>query len=126
MPPQKVRILLIEDDPDDAELVVSLLEEVDVATEVAHDRLLTLGLRRLESEQFDLVLLDLSLPDSWGMDTLRRLRKPFPGLPIVLMTGARMAEIAEEAEREGAAACLFKQELDASRLAGILTMIAGS
>ncbi len=126
MPPQKVRILLIEDDPDDAELVVSLLEEIGVARDVVHERLLTLGLRRLESEQFDVVLLDLSLPDSWGMDTLRRLRKPFPGLPIVLMTGARMVEIAEEAEREGAVACLFKQELDVSRLAGILTKITGS
>jgi CheY-like chemotaxis protein len=118
-----VRILLIEDDPDDADLVKSLLEETGVATNVVNERLLTLGLRRLASEEFDLVFLDLSLPDSWGMDTLRRLHKPFPRLPIVLMTGARVAEIAEEAKREGAAACLFKQDLDASRLAEILAEI---
>ncbi len=123
MPPKKVRILLVEDDPDDAELVVSLLEELSYGTHLAHERLLTLGLRRLELEEFDVVFLDLSLPDSWGMETLRRMRKSFPRLPVVLMTGAAMAEIADEAEREGAAACLFKQDLDADRLAGILTDI---
>jgi CheY-like chemotaxis protein len=114
---------LIEDDPDDAELVTSLLEEVGCGENLVHEKLLMLGLRCLESQEFDLVLLDLSLPDSWGIETLRRLRKSFPHLPVVLMTGATMAEIAEEASSEGAAACLFKQDLDANRLAEILSQI---
>ena len=126
MPPQHVRILLIEDDPDDAELVLSLFEEMDCDVEVVHERLLTLGLRRLESQEFDLALLDLSLPDSWGMDTLRRMRKSFRHLPVVLMTGATMGEIADEAEREGALACLFKHNLEASEMAAILSRIAAS
>ena len=123
MSPQKVRILLIEDDPDDAELVLESVGNSGCPAEVAHERLLTLGLRRIEAEDFDLLLLDLSLPDSWGIETLRRVRKAFPNLPVVLMTGAAMAEIAEEAKREGAVECLFKQELDAGRLAGILSVM---
>lgn len=123
MSPQKVRVLLIEDDPDDAELVLALLGEINCDIDVVHERLLTLGLRLLQSEEFDVAFLDLSLPDSWGMDTLRRLRKTFPKLPVVLMTGATMSEIAEEAQREGAVACLFKHDLDASKMAEVLARL---
>lgn len=119
----KNRILLIEDDPDDAEVVVSLLNELDYAANLVHVRLLTLGLRYLASEQFDLVLLDLSLPDSWGMDTVRRLRNSFPGLPVVVMTGATMVEIEQEALREGAVGCIRKQDLDANRLADVISSV---
>lgn len=126
IPPQKVRILLIEDDPDDAELVLALLGETDCDLDVVHERLLTLGLRQLQSKEFDVAFLDLSLPDSWGMDTLRRLRKAFPRLPVALMTGATMSEIAEEAQREGALACLFKHDLDASQMADVLSRLENS
>lgn len=126
MSPLKVRLLLIEDDPDDAELILALLEESDCNVDVVHERLLTLGLRQIESQAFDLVFLDLSLPDSWGLDTLRRLRKSFPNLPVVLMTGATMTEIAEKAEQEGVVACLFKHEMDAEKLRGILARIEAS
>lgn len=119
----KNRILLIEDDPDDAEVVVSLLNELDYAANLVHVRLLTLGLRYLASEQFGLVLLDLSLPDSWGMDTVRRLRNSFPGLPVVVMTGATMVEIEQEALREGAVGCIRKQDLDANRLADVISSV---
>lgn len=122
MPPKK-KILLIEDDPEDAELIVSLLNELDCDADVVHVRLLALGLRHLAAEDFDLAFLDLSLPDSWGMDTLRRLRNSFPGLPVVLMTGATMAAIDLEAEREGAVDCIRKQDLDASRLAEIVSSL---
>lgn len=119
----KNRILLIEDDPDDAEVVVSLLNELDYSANLVHVRLLTLGLRYLAAEQFDLVLLDLSLPDSWGMDTVRRLRNSFPGLPVVVMTGATMVEIEQEALREGAVGCIRKQDLDANRLADVISSV---
>ncbi len=123
MPPKRLRILLVEDDPDDAELVQSLLNEIRGGVELVHAGMLALGIRQLESQEFDLVLLDMSLPDSWGTETLRRVRKRFPKLPVVLMTGAAMGEIAEEAEREGALACLFKQDLDPGKLAQVLSCL---
>jgi CheY-like chemotaxis protein len=123
MPPQKVQILLIEDDPDDAELLLTLLGETRCDIDVVHERLLTLGLRQLQSKEFDVVFLDLSLPDSWGMDTLRRLRKAFPRVPVALMTGATMSQIAEEAEQEGAIGCLFKHDLDAEQMTGVLSRL---
>ncbi len=124
MLPPEVRILLIEDDPDDAELLLALLEESGALAKVVREGLLALGLRRLREQDFDLAFLDLNLPDSWGMDTLRRLRRAYPELPIVAMTGATAEEIAAEARKEGAAACLFKQDLSASRLVSILSDIA--
>lgn len=107
-----LRILLIEDDPDDEALLRAMLEEGDLAVEVAAERLLTLALRRLAAETFNLVFLDMSLPDSWGAETLRRLRAAFPDLPVVLMTGANVPEIAAQAAQEGAVGCLFKHQLD--------------
>lgn len=124
MLPPHVRILLIEDDPDDAELLVTLLRESGASTTVVREGLLALGLRRLREQDFDLAFLDLNLPDSWGMDTLRRLRRAYPRIPIVAMTGATAAEIAQEVMKEGAAACLFKHDLSASRLVSILSDIA--
>jgi two-component system, cell cycle response regulator len=118
--PKNLKILLIEDDPDDAELLLALLEEVGHQGEVVHEKLLTLGLRRLANEKFDVVFLDLSLPDSWGIETLQKVRKTAPSLPVILMTGAAMPEISVQAAQEGAAGFLLKSELTAEQVDNIL------
>ena len=78
-----VRILVVEDDPDDEAVLRSLLEQSERPISVACERLLTPALQRLAREPFSLVFLDLSLPDSWGLETLRRLRKGSPAVPVV-------------------------------------------
>ncbi len=121
--PANLSILLIEDDPEDADLFLAVLEESEVSAKVHREGLLSLGLRRLQSESFDLVFLDLSLPDSWGMKTLHRLQEASPDVPVVVMTGATMDGVAESAREEGVAACLFKHDLNAATLKGVLSEI---
>lgn len=96
-----VRILVVEDDPDDEAVLRSLLEQSERPISVACERLLTPALQRLAREPFSLVFLDLSLPDSWGLETLRRLRKGSPAVPVVLMTGAVLPGLAAEAVAKG-------------------------
>ncbi|MGI6417180.1 MAG: response regulator [Thermoguttaceae bacterium] len=119
------RILVIEDDPDDEAVLCSLLEQSKRPVTVVCERLLAPALRRLTLESFSLVFLDMSLPDSWGLETLRRFRTRFPDVPVVLMTGAVLPELAAEAIAEGALACIFKHQLDGQKLQEILDRSCG-
>jgi len=74
MPTEHVRILLIEDDPADARLIRELLSESKEMTfEVEGAETLAEGIARLPALRPDVVMLDLGLPDSVGLDTVRRL-----------------------------------------------------
>ncbi|HJU63912.1 MAG TPA: response regulator, partial [Candidatus Binatia bacterium] len=66
-----MRVLLVEDNDDDALLIGESLSGTTIDIERA-ERFST-ALARLNPEKFDAVLLDLSLPDAWGLDTIRRL-----------------------------------------------------
>ncbi|MDE3052066.1 MAG: PAS domain S-box protein, partial [Nitrospirota bacterium] len=83
-----MQILLVEDNPGDIRLLQEYLKEASAyrfqLTQV--DRLST-GLERLAEARFDAVLLDLSLPDSQGLDTLVRLHEAAKDVPIVVLTG---------------------------------------
>ena len=104
-------ILLVEDNPGDARLIRELfrdLQSFDIITaetfRQAHDR--------LKERSVDLALVDLSLPDSHGLDTFRKLAADYPSLPQVLLTGLNDREIAIQAVREGAQDYLLKDEVD--------------
>lgn len=109
-----IRILLVEDNPGDARLVQILLEEVagreDFAFTTAAD--LAAALARLKEAAFDVVLLDLSLPDSQGLDTVRRMREAAPQVPIVVLTGFDDESLAIRAMQEGAEDYLVKGQGD--------------
>ncbi|HSF59460.1 MAG TPA: response regulator, partial [Candidatus Binatia bacterium] len=80
-----MRVLLVEDNDDDALLIGESLSGTTINIERA-ERLST-ALAHLNLEKFDAVLLDLSLPDAWGLDTIRRLRSQVAAVPIVVLTG---------------------------------------
>jgi DNA-binding NarL/FixJ family response regulator len=106
---EALRVLLIEDDPDD----VLILEEAlagaaNPAISVVLENRLERGIRRLREEDCSLVLLDLSLPDGQGLETLRRLRDASPDRPVVVLTGMDDEETALEAVRAGAQDYLVK------------------
>ena len=70
MDEQRVRILLVEDDPDDAYILRNLLgDRWDGPFELIHVELLATAIERCEEEKFHVVLLDLGLPDSSGLET---------------------------------------------------------
>lgn len=103
-----MRVLLIEDNPGDVRLVQELLKEVrgDFTIRVAEK--LGLGLKLLLSEDIDVVMLDLDLPDSHGLVTLAEMQTRFSHLPIVIMTSIDDEELAHQAVRLGAQDYLVK------------------
>ena len=83
-----MRILLIEDNPGDIRLLQEYLKEGSAFRfQVTQVDRLSRGLERLAEARFDAVLLDLSLPDSHGLDTLVRLHEAAKEVPIVVLTG---------------------------------------
>ncbi|HQN20333.1 MAG TPA: response regulator, partial [Syntrophobacteraceae bacterium] len=112
-----IRVLLVEDNPGDARLIREFLAEVEGDTFILEcaDRLST-GLELIAQKSVDLVLLDLSLPDSQGFDTFIRVRTLAPELPIVVLTGFDDAITATRAAREGAQDYLVKGHIDSNVL----------
>lgn len=103
-----LRVLMVEDNPGDARLVGIMLSESPVAFEAREARRLDEALKLLASETFDVALLDLGLPDSLGLDTLRRVMVAAPSLPIVILTGNADDRMALEALEQGAQDYLVK------------------
>ncbi len=110
---QPVKMLLIEDDPGDADLLQELLSEersyVYILEWVEH---LQTGLERLALGGIDVVLLDLSLPDSHGLDTFTAVNTHAPALPTIVLSGLDDETIALEAVRQGAQDYLVKGQVD--------------
>src|SRR5262245_21799882 len=105
----RIHILLIEDNPGDAELLEVMLAQVSGAPfslECA-DRLAK-GLARLSAGGIDIVLLDLSLPDSHGLDTFRSVKAAAPSVPIVVLSGTSDEMLAVKAVHEGSQDYLVK------------------
>lgn len=108
---QNLTLLLIEDNPGDAALIQELVSEV-IQLELLHVDRLAAGCARLATEAIDLILLDLSLPDSQGMSTFFAAQTQAPQVPIVVLTGLDDETTALEALKAGAQDYLVKGLLD--------------
>jgi signal transduction histidine kinase len=96
-----IQVLLVEDNPADAELVRERLAEAP-AMDVTLAQQLRDGLRLAARRTFDVILLDLSLPDADGLETVRRMRDGAAGAPVVVLTGLDNDDVGLEAVRQGA------------------------
>ena len=107
-----IKILLIEDNAGDVRLILEMLKEINIPLE----SLLVLSNLKEAFEidvpgaDISLVLLDLTLPDSDGVQTVSEVRKKFPNSVIVILTGMSDEHIALSALREGAQDYLIKGE----------------
>ncbi|MBI3066354.1 MAG: response regulator [Deltaproteobacteria bacterium] len=110
-----MRVLLVEDNDDDALLIREMLSET--ALEIERADTLATALERLSQGRFDAVLLDLSLPDSFGLDTINRVLSQLPGVPIVVLTGFNDEEAAVQAVERGTQDYLIKGQVDGHLLA---------
>ncbi|MBE9547556.1 MAG: response regulator [Proteobacteria bacterium] len=104
--------MLIEDIPGYALLIREMLKESSaVQFELVHVERLEDGLICLQKETVDVVLLDLHLSDSRGLDTFIRVHAQVPGVPIVILTGFDDETLALEAVRKGAQDYLVKGQV---------------
>ncbi|HYL55106.1 MAG TPA: diguanylate cyclase [Gemmatimonadales bacterium] len=118
-----VRVLLIEDNPRHARLLENAMGEAGVAFagaapyEFSHAPRLSQGLTRLGKGGVDVVLLDLSLPKTSGLEPLQRVRERDPDVPVVALTGLNEDNLAAQALGAGAQDYLTKGKFSASLLA---------
>ncbi|HLF78625.1 MAG TPA: ATP-binding protein [Dehalococcoidia bacterium] len=112
-----MQVMLVEDNPGDARLIQEMLRDVQSQNFVfQHATSLAGALAHLESESADVLLLDLGLPDSQGVDTLLRARAGAPHLPIVVLTGLDDEEMALESLQLGAQDYLVKGQMESGPL----------
>jgi signal transduction histidine kinase/HPt (histidine-containing phosphotransfer) domain-containing protein len=114
---QLIQLLLIEDSPDDALLIRELLADARQAEfGVEHVEWLSAALQRLARGKVDVVLLDLQLPDSRGLDTFRAVQKAAPAVPVVVLSGFEDETTALTAVQEGAQDYLVKGQVGTAML----------
>jgi len=117
MSSEPIKVLLVEDNLGDARLLYEgLAEALPEQFQMTHARRLSEALEYLWQETCDVVLLDLGLPDSHGLDTLVVMRAQAPGVPIVVLTGFQDEALAVEALKRGAQDYLVKGQVDSKLL----------
>ena len=108
-----VKILLIEDDLAEARLLQEVLKSFQLMQySLVHVKRLREGLDRLQQNCFDVILLDLTLPDSQGIESVKLLVNQVPQVPIVVLTNHNDDKLALQAVREGAQDYLVKRHVN--------------
>lgn len=110
-----VRILLVEDNPRDARLIREMLSGgagFGATYRLAHVESLGVAEKLLSQDRFDVILLDLNLPDSGGLDTLEHLNVLNPDTAIIVLTGLSDVHLTAQAVQKGAQDYLVKDELN--------------
>lgn len=108
-----IRVLIIEDSPNDLRLIMEMLNEVNCPSfELTSADRLENGLKALINNGFDILLLDLTLPDSTGLDTFASVYDQAPEVPIVILSGFDDEGTAVKAVREGAQDYLVKGQVN--------------
>ena len=112
-----MKALLVEDNPADARLIREMLKELPAGTvQLQQVGRLDSAMEKLGQETFDVVLLDLGLPDAQGIETLTLIQKASRGVPIVILTSFDDEPFALEAVRAGAQDYLVKGRFPESEL----------
>lgn len=106
-------ILLVEDNPADADLLQEMLAELsELDWHLTHVECFRDALARLQQGSFDIVLLDLGLPDASGLGMISQIHHIAPMLPVVVLTGLADEAVGLDALRQGAQDYLFKGQID--------------
>jgi signal transduction histidine kinase len=108
-------VLVIEDNPGDARLLREMLCEAHFP-EVLYAGTMVEAERHLSERRFDIILLDLGLPDAYGLAAVRRARAAAPNIPLVVLTGMDDEELAAMSLREGAQDYLVKGQIESRGL----------
>ena len=116
-----INVALVEDDAEDALLLERALRRSGIDYRLTHLERLSDALDFLESNLADVVVLDLGLPDTEGLDSLTRIQSSDPSVPVVILTGNDDEDNAREAVESGAQDYVSKNQLDGRSMAKALT-----
>ncbi len=113
----EIKVLMIEDNLGDARLINEMIKEVSgVTVKLEHSLRLSTALEKIKQEKIDVVLLDLGLPDSNGLNSVTRIMEVSKTLPIVVLTGFEDDDIGMKAVKMGAQDYLIKLQIDSNLL----------
>lgn len=113
-----IKILLVEDSMSDAYLLGELLKRVtEFEFAMTHSVDLSSGIDQLAANNFDAIILDLELPDSFGLTTYERVREKADNTPIIIASGNDDRELMAKALNHGADNYLIKDAFDGNRIA---------
>src|SRR5882672_3203889 len=106
-------LLLVEDNPGDARLLREMFgEQGSHNTELTHVECMSEAEKHLTEDAYDIIVLDLGLPDAQGLEAVRRAHAAAPRVPLVVLTGLDDESLASQALREGAQDYLIKGQID--------------
>jgi PAS domain S-box-containing protein len=112
-----IRVLLIEDNLGDAKFINEMINEArDFRYKFDHAFRLSTGLEYIQKKKYDIILLDLGLPDSIGLETLLEVHSAAESTPIVIMTGLDDDELGLKAVQLGAQDYIIKLQIDSNLL----------
>ena len=118
---KQIKILLIEDNPGDVRLIEEMLSEtVRIQTDFQSADRLSTGMQKLSKNSFDVLLLDLDLPDSVGLASFEKIKQNFPHLPVVIMTGLDDEETGTKSVGMGAQDYIIKGSIGPQSLERII------
>jgi serine phosphatase RsbU (regulator of sigma subunit) len=120
----RIGVLLVEDDDGDALLVEELLSESSLDVRLIRGRTVSEALQELPGD-IDCVLLDLGLPDGFGVDTVNRVRAVAPAIAVIVLTGLDNEAAGEAAVDAGAQDYLVKGRVDGGLLARAIRYAVG-
>jgi two-component system cell cycle response regulator len=116
---ENIRVLVVEDNPAYARLIKEVLGESG-GFEIEHESGLEAAEARLMQGDLDLLVLDLGLPESRGIETYHRLREAADRIPVVVLSGLDDQQVAMEAVRQGAQDYLVKGRVEDEALSRAL------
>jgi len=117
MEDKTIKVLLIDDDVSYAQLAqIWLAKSKETPFDMEWEDSLSEGLDRLAEQSVDVILLDLTLPDSGGLDTFVRMQEKAPDIPIIMLTGTDEEALALKAVQMGAQDYLIKNKVDGNHL----------
>lgn len=111
-----IRVLLIEDDEDYRVLIRDWLEEADLKVEIVEADSSKSGMKKLQEESFDCVLIDYIIPGISGLNVIQEVKKTGNKIPFIIMTGYGDSTLKDELIKAGASEYLSKDELTLENL----------
>jgi len=116
----EICVLIVEDDAGFAYLVREYLERTGKQFITERAETLAEALEELEEHEFDVILLDLSLPDSRGAATVASIIDSGCGVPVIVLSGYQDEAVMEEARRLGAAGFISKNNIGSDQLLAVV------